>query len=289
MSSVALSQFLNKLTTENVKINPRHDFDFDETNFVAFYPSDSKIKMIIASLGFSSYFIQNFNIPDYDVTDDNTIETMLSKSASHMLILTPSSNTFTMSIINTNKFFIESIFYPWIEELKSPKWNYDEMPYTTAKFKLKMANSSMLYVFYGCRPTELELYKPTQELVSTMTRDVTFTFDYMKIIDTNNSFNSKPKIEIVTAQKREELFNKNIEQLDNITADSASSSEFRRKGNKNPEYTEKPLLNSLTGETITLDGPKVTDKSKMVINSSEILSPTTESTSSSTPNMDPDI
>lgn len=249
MSSTSLNKFLNKITESGVKINPRHDFDFDKTRFIQFYPDKTDISINFDIGNFTSYFIQSFNIPDFDVTDDNTIETMISKSASHTLILTPSSNTFTMSIINTNNFFIEKVFYPWLNELKSSEWCYDVFPYTTATFVLKMADSSISYIFFGCRPIEIELYKPTQELVTTLTRDVVFTFDFMKIVDgdINNEIavveNQSDMMEIFNSDSINSIDNIRTEQQDSIEEQSDQTAYSSDSDNSiNTENEPRPWI-----------------------------------------------
>lgn len=42
-------------------------------------------------------------------------------------------------------------------------------------------HADIYYRFYGARPVQINTYQPSQELNSTFTRSVTFTFDFMAV------------------------------------------------------------------------------------------------------------
>lgn len=47
-----------------------------------------------------------------------------------------------MTILNTKISLHDYVFYPWLREAVSPKWAYDEQPYTTANIYVSFAKHS---------------------------------------------------------------------------------------------------------------------------------------------------
>lgn len=94
----------------------------------------------------------------------------------------PDNSNLTMSILNTKLPLMEMIFYPWMREVALPYWSYETQPYTTATIIVDMnKHADIKYEFYGCRPNQIQAMQPTQEPDVTMTRDVSFSFDYLAI------------------------------------------------------------------------------------------------------------
>jgi hypothetical protein len=63
-----------------------------------------------------------------------------------------------MDIINTKLPLIERIFYPWLREVTLPYWSYNTQPYTTATITIDFSkHMDIQYVFYGCRPSNLDM------------------------------------------------------------------------------------------------------------------------------------
>lgn len=128
------------------------------------------------------YYVQSLTVPQIKMSDGGTADTMLGKFPLNGNYVGPDNNTLTMSILNTKLPLLERVFYPWMREVTMPFWSYETQPYTTATITVDMTkHSDIKYVFYGCRPSAIVSEQPTQEVDSTMTRDVTFIFDVMYV------------------------------------------------------------------------------------------------------------
>ena len=139
----------------------------------------SSASPLILNLGF---YIQSITVPQLRLDDGGVSETLLGKFNLNGKAVVPDSNTVIMSVINTKVPLLDRIFYPWMQEIRLPFWSYETCPYTTATITIDMTkHSDIKYVFYGCRPTNIQTEQPTQEVDSTITRDVTFTFDFMSV------------------------------------------------------------------------------------------------------------
>lgn len=139
---------------------------------------------LILSLGF---YVQSITVPQLRLDDGGMSETLLGKFNINGRAVVPDSNTVIMSIINTKVPLLDRIFYPWMQEVRMPFWSYQYCPFTTATITIDMTkHSDIKYVFYGCRPTNIQTEQPTQEVDSTITRDVTFTFDFMSVQSDHN-------------------------------------------------------------------------------------------------------
>lgn len=129
------------------------------------------------------YYIQSITVPQLRIDDGGMSETLLGKFNINGRAVVPDNNTLIMSIINTKVPLLDRIFYPWMQEVRMPFWSYQVCPYSTAMITIDMTkHNDIKYVFYGCRPTNIQTEQPTQEVDSTITRDVTFTFDFMSIL-----------------------------------------------------------------------------------------------------------
>lgn len=138
---------------------------------------------VTLNLGF---YIQNVTLPMIKMEDGAVAETMLGKFPTSGRYVNADNNVLVMNVINTKLPLIEMIFYPWMREVTLPYWSYETAPYTTATIKVDMSkHTDIQYVFYGCRPCQLQAMTPTQEPDTTITRDVSFAFDFMFIQSAN--------------------------------------------------------------------------------------------------------
>lgn len=132
-------------------------------------------------------YVQNISVPGINITSGEQIESVIGNFQTHKLLLTPESSTFTLDIINTGKPVLETFFLPWLREIQSPQWVYDNYPYTKATFEVDMTkHTDVKYVFLGCRPTQIDTINPSHDLPSNITRKVTMTFDFMYVTKIGN-------------------------------------------------------------------------------------------------------
>lgn len=129
------------------------------------------------------FYAQNVIIPNFTSPADKNIESAMGTFVTQKLFLTPDSQTFTLEIINTKKPILENVFLPWMREVQSPQWVYPTHPYTKGTFELDMtSHNNIKYRFLGCRPTSIASINPSHELPSSLTRQLTLTFDFMYAI-----------------------------------------------------------------------------------------------------------
>lgn len=126
-----------------------------------------------------SYYVQDIQLPQITLKEEGTVETMVGEFPVNGRYVKPSTNQFTMNMINTKATLPERIFYPWMKEVTSPFWAYDEQPYTTANVTVDYSkHADMQYVFVNARPSNIEALRATNDLQSPI-RSVTMIFDYM--------------------------------------------------------------------------------------------------------------
>ena len=126
-----------------------------------------------------SYYVQDVQLPQITLKEEGTVETMVGEFPVNGKYVKPSSNQFTMNMINTKATLPEIIFYPWMKEVTSPFWAYDTQPYTTANVTVDYSkHADMQYVFVNARPSNIEALRATNDLQSPI-RSVTMIFDYM--------------------------------------------------------------------------------------------------------------
>lgn len=88
----------------------------------------------------------------------------------------------TMEILNTKKSLHEYLFYPWMRECSSQFWQYATAPYVTATIYVSFQkHNSVEYVFYGCRPTQIDTLDGKQADDASTVRNITFSYDFMLI------------------------------------------------------------------------------------------------------------
>lgn len=184
---MALEDFLNKFNDikgRNVcVIDPLNTFDlyfsFDRVSKIKYNFED--LCKLNSDDNFSM-FVQRLNLPNFSVIGDTTADTIVANVQMHKMLLSPQSQTFTMEIINTKTPVIENIIYPWMREVQSPSWQYDEYPFTKADLTIDLTrHANIKYHMLGIRPTEADTYNPAQETNTNLVRTVTFTFDFMYV------------------------------------------------------------------------------------------------------------
>lgn len=96
-------------------------------------------------------------------------------------VVIPDKKDLTMTIVNTRVPLLERIFYPWMREVTLPWWSYETQPYTTATITVDFTkHSDIKYVFYGCRPSQINLQQAKQSPDGdNLTRQLTMMFDFM--------------------------------------------------------------------------------------------------------------
>ena len=128
------------------------------------------------------FYVQSMVIPQLKMEDAGQAETPFGKFPLNGRYVMPDNNQLIMSILNTRVPLLERIFYPWMREVTLPYWSYESQPYTTATITVDLTkHSDISYVFYGCRPQQFQTEQPTQEIDTTITRDITFIFDFMYV------------------------------------------------------------------------------------------------------------
>lgn len=129
-----------------------------------------------------SYYVQNIQMPQIQMDDEGTVKNHVGEFPVNGKIVKPTTNQVTLEILNTKAPLAERIFYPWLREVTLPFWSYDDQPYSTADVEIDFSkHSDNKYVLVGCRPTQIETLKPSNELGSPM-RSVTLIFDYMFVL-----------------------------------------------------------------------------------------------------------
>ena len=206
---MALADFLNNF------ISNKKSYQIDSLNFftikMEFMPTDSNVRSLLdsmiepknvtAGLYDLTMFVQNIDLPSLNIVNDTAAETIVGSIQTHKLFVTPSDQTFKMSIINTRQPLVENWLYPWLREINTPAWIYPDRPYTTAKFTIDFSgkeneyHSNVKYILNGVRPTSITPLKPTQEVNQKLDRDVTFTFDYIYIQQASENWPSETSTE----------------------------------------------------------------------------------------------
>lgn len=124
-------------------------------------------------------FVQSVQLPQFSVSTESA-DSQIGKFVVPQLMLTPSQNTFTMTVVNTQHPICEAIFYPWLREVTSPVWQYVERPYTIAKITIDMkSHSDVKYVLLGCRPQSITPMNASHNQQDNSKRNITMMFDFM--------------------------------------------------------------------------------------------------------------
>lgn len=102
-------------------------------------------------------YVQDVTVPNLKMGGQGTVSTPLGDvPVNGSTVLT--DGALTMDILNTKAALHERIFYPWMREVTCPWWAYTKQPYTTATITVDFRkHNDVKYVFYGCRPTQINL------------------------------------------------------------------------------------------------------------------------------------
>lgn len=143
------------------------------------FNSKQGLSPIELQLGF---FVQSITVPKITIYGEQKTNTLLGSFPVNGLFVQTDNNNLQLEILNTKLPLIERIFYPWMKEVTLPYWSYETQPYTTATITIDFSkHMDIQYVFYGCKPTNLDMIQPSQEANSSVTRQATFMFDCMFI------------------------------------------------------------------------------------------------------------
>ena len=127
-------------------------------------------------------FVQRIVLPSFSLLTEQA-NTLVGDFQLHKLALVPDSQIFSMDIITTKAPLLENWLYPWMREITSPTWLYDNRPFTTATVMIDMtSHSNIKYVLNGVRPSSIPLIEPTNEIPQNLQRSVQFTFDFMYLL-----------------------------------------------------------------------------------------------------------
>lgn len=126
-------------------------------------------------------YCQEVTIPNLKIAGEEVAQTFFGEIPLNGSMLIPDKKDLTFSIVNTRVPLMERIFYPWMREVTLPWWSYETQPYTTATITIDFTkHSDIKYVFYGCRPTQINLQQANQAPDgNNITRQMTMLFDLM--------------------------------------------------------------------------------------------------------------
>lgn len=192
MTGGLAGSLMNDIFGESVK--EQHD-SFDKVGEHTFMEYLAKANMLVGgenwfnpSQGLSplelqlGFYVQSISVPKMMMVGESKSNTMFGEFPVNGLFVQADTNKLQMDIINTKLPLIERIFYPWMREVTLPYWSYQTQPYTTATITIDFSkHMDIQYVFYGCRPQNLDMIQPTQESNVSITRQVTLIFDCMFI------------------------------------------------------------------------------------------------------------
>lgn len=128
------------------------------------------------------FYVQSATVPSIKIPDGAKSTTLIGEFPINGTYVIPDNNQLKFDILCTKLPLHERLFYPWMREVTLPYWSYETQPYTTATITIDFSkHTDLQYVFYGCRPTQIETIQPIQEPSAPITRQVTFVFDFMFI------------------------------------------------------------------------------------------------------------
>ena len=128
------------------------------------------------------FYVQSATIPSIKIPDGTKSTTLLGEFPINGTYIIPDNNQLKLDILCTKLPLHERLFYPWMREVTLPYWSYETQPYTTATITIDFSkHTDLKYVFYGCRPQQIETIQPLQEPSAPLTRQVVFIFDFMFI------------------------------------------------------------------------------------------------------------
>jgi hypothetical protein len=165
---------------------------FFEVSF-NFIPENSTIKSLLkealvqASEEDIKFFVQSVTIPAFTIDVSDTMFTEAGTVINPVDIVKAGekgTQEITLSLLNTEYPLHEHVFYPWMREATLNFWAYEKRPHTIADITVHILESKTgqrlySYILAGCYPTTFAAPTLSQEATTTMTRDVTFSFNNM--------------------------------------------------------------------------------------------------------------
>lgn len=147
------------------------------------------------------FYAQSITVPKLKIPDGNKIQTAIGEFSTNGNYVIPDNNNLQMDILCTKLPLHERIFYPWMREVTLPYWSYISQPYTTATITIDFnKHTDLKYVFCGCRPTSIDTIQPSQEPNGSITRQVTFLFDFM-FIESNDTIVESTENKLLSSGK----------------------------------------------------------------------------------------
>lgn len=171
MSTANFLKILDSMESPSkTTIDPRRDFTIKIE-----FPSGSNINLTGYDV---DALTQTVDIPGFSASSRDTANNVIADIETYTTQLNAGSHSLKISIINTGDPIFERVFYPWLREVTSPIWCYPNFPYTKAKIEISFtSHSTVTYMFFGCRPTNITALNATHTANTTLTRDVDFTYD----------------------------------------------------------------------------------------------------------------
>jgi len=194
-----VKQFYNRFGQNSVFQQDKLAYRINTSNFFDitfnFKPhNSSKVEKLLRNILSSipseelKYFVQSITLPSFNVINGNEP----TNTAFGYGLLTghwvrPSANEFTISLLNTEYSLHEHVFYYWMNEVGSHKWEYSERPFTIADIRVAILDTKTNEVLYeyiltGCRPSSVTPPEISHEAKTAYSRDVGFHFKNMYII-----------------------------------------------------------------------------------------------------------
>jgi hypothetical protein len=103
-------------------------------------------------------YCQEITIPNLKMVDGGKVTTVVGEFPVNGSYILPDNNNLMFTFVNTKVPIMERIFYPWMREVTLPWWSYDSQPYTTATVTVDFTkHSDIKYVFFGCRPVQVNM------------------------------------------------------------------------------------------------------------------------------------
>lgn len=193
-----MSSLQDFLVTYN-DIKGRKAYEIDPLNTFKLYirenshtkgETNSLTNLALDNLGITDFeekdwltmFVQSITTPAFNIIPDTEADTVAGSFTTHTMKLNPSGRELSLEVINTKRPIIENFFYPWLRQVQSPKWIFEEVPYATADLIVDMTeHNNLKYHFINCRPTQLETLNPKQALSQELTRTMQITFDFATV------------------------------------------------------------------------------------------------------------
>lgn len=172
-SNYSFLAILDSMKAPKTTIDPRRDFTISID-----FPSDNNIKEALLPDYDIDALTQTVDIPGFSANSSESANNVIADIETYTTQLNAGSHSLKLSIINTGDPVFERVFYPWLREVTSPIWCYPTFPYTKATITISFApHSTVTYMFFGCRPTNIAALNATHTANTNLTRDVDFTYD----------------------------------------------------------------------------------------------------------------